>query len=116
MPVLVGGISEIQETGLTFIKAFERVVTDKMIKSPLSEEVKKLIVHMSWGLSFEDALRRFKIRLESSVVNRFCALVLEANRSGGQVRKVFTATAGFMQETREMQVRDWDLTFPEHTR
>ncbi|MCK5628410.1 type II secretion system F family protein [Candidatus Bathyarchaeota archaeon] len=102
MPVLVGGISEIQETGLTFIKAFERVVTDKMIKSPLSEEVKKLIVHMSWGLSFEEALKKFKIRLESSVVNRFCALVLEANRSGGQVRKVFTATAGFMQETREM--------------
>ena len=102
MPVLVGGISEIQETGLTFIKAFERVVTDKMIKSPLSEEVKKLIVHMSWGLSFEEALKKFKIRLESSVVNRFCAFVLEANRSGGQVRKVFTATAGFMQETREM--------------
>jgi len=103
MPVLVRGISEVQETGLTFIKAFEKVVEDKMIKSPLADEVKKFIVHMSWGLSFEDALNRFKERLESPVVNRFCALVLEANRSGGQVKKVFTATAGFMEQMREME-------------
>lgn len=103
MPVLVRGISEVQETGLTFIKGFEKVVEDRMIKSPLSDEVKKFIVHMSWGLSFEDALKRFKDRVASPVVNRFCALVLEANRSGGQVRKVFTATAGFMEEMREME-------------
>lgn len=103
MPVLVRGISEVQETGLTFIKAFEKVVEDRMVKAPLSDEVKKFIVHMSWGLSFEDALERFKERVESPVVNRFCALVLETNRSGGQVRKVFTATAGFMEEMREME-------------
>jgi len=103
MPVLVRGISEVQETGLTFIKAFEKVVEDRMVKSPLSDEVKKFIVQMSWGLSFEDALKMFKERVGSPVVNRFCALVLEANRSGGQVRKVFTATAGFMEEMREME-------------
>jgi flagellar protein FlaJ len=103
MPVLVRGISEVQETGLTFIKGFEKVVEDGMIKSPLSEEVKKLTVQMSWGLSFEEALKKFRDRIGSPVVDRFCALVLEANRSGGQVRKVFTATAGFMEEMREME-------------
>jgi len=102
MPVLVRGISEVQETGLTFIKAFEKVVENKMIKPPLADEVKKFIVHMSWGLSFEEALNLFKERIGSPVVNRFCALVFEANRSGGLVRKVFTATAGFMEEMREM--------------
>jgi flagellar protein FlaJ len=103
MPVLVRGISEVQETGLTFIKAFEKVVEDRMVKAPLADEVKKFIVQMSWGLSFEEALKLFKERVGSPVVNRFCALVLEANRSGGQVRKVFTATAGFMEEMREME-------------
>lgn len=103
MPVLVRGISEIQETGLTFIKGFEKVVEDKMIKSPLAEEVKRLTVHMSWGLSFEEALKRFRDRIGSSVVDRFCALVLEANHSGGEVRRVFTATSGFMAEMREME-------------
>jgi flagellar protein FlaJ len=101
MPVLVRGISECQETGVTFVKAIDKVVEDKMIRPPLSDEVKKLTVQMSWGLSFEDALRNFKNRINSSIVNRFCTLVLEASRSGGQIRKVFTATSGFMEEMRE---------------
>jgi len=101
MPVLVRGVSECQETGVTFVKAIEKVVEDNMVRPPLSDEVKKLTVQMSWGLSFEDALRNFKNRINSSGVNRFCTLVLEASRSGGQVRKVFTATSGFMEEMRE---------------
>ena len=103
MPVLVRGISEVQETGLTFIKGFERVVEDQMIKSPLAEEVKKLTVDLSWGLTFEQALERFRDRIGSTLVNRFCALVLESDRSGGEVRKVFTATAGFMEEMKELE-------------
>ena len=102
MPVLVKGISESQETGLTFTKAFEKVLDDKMVRAPLANEVEKLVFQMSWGLSFEDALRKFKERIDSAVVTRFCALVLEASRSGGQIRKVFTATSGFMEEMREM--------------
>jgi flagellar protein FlaJ len=102
MPVLVKGISETQETGITFVKAFEKVVEDKMVGRPLADEVKKLSVQMSWGLSFEDALKNFKERIGSPVVSRFCALVLEASRSGGQIRKVFTATSGFMEDMREM--------------
>jgi flagellar protein FlaJ len=100
MPVLVKGISESQETGLTFIKAIEKVVEDKMIRPPLSDEVKKLTVQMSWGTSFEDAMTGFRNRINSSIVNRFCTLVLEASRSGGEIRKVFSATAGFMEDMR----------------
>jgi flagellar protein FlaJ len=101
MPILVKGISESQETGLTFIKAIEKVVEDKMIRPPLSDEVKKLTVQMSWGLSFEDALKGFKDRINSSIVNRFCTLVLEASRSGGEIRKIFSATAGFMEDMKQ---------------
>ena len=101
MPILVKGISESQETGLTFIKAIEKVVEDKMIRPPLSDEVKKLTIQMSWGLSFEDALKGFKNRINSSIVNRFCTLVLEASRSGGEIRKIFSATAGFMEDMRQ---------------
>lgn len=102
MPLLVRGISEIQETGLTFVKAFDKVVENRMVHAPLSEEVERLTVQMSWGLSFEEALRRFRDRIGSSGVNRFCALILEASHSGGQIRKVFTATSSFMQEMKEM--------------
>ncbi len=102
MPTLVKGVSESQETGLTITKALEKVVEDKMIDHPLSDEVSKIAVNMSWGMSFEGALTKFKERIGSSGVSRFCALVLEASRSGGQIRKVFSATSGFMEEMRQM--------------
>jgi flagellar protein FlaJ len=102
MPVLVRGVSESQETGVTIVKAFEKVVEDKMVGKPLSDEVRTITVQMAWGMSFENALTKFKERISSPIVNRFCALVLEASRSGGQIKQVFTHTAGFMQEMKEM--------------
>jgi len=102
MPMLVRGVSESQETGVTIIKALEKVVEDKMVGKPLSDEVRKLTVQMSWGTSFEGALTMLKDRIGSPIVNRFCALVLEASRSGGQIKKVFTGTSGFMEEMKEI--------------
>lgn len=102
MPGLVRGVSEAQETGLTIIKALEKVVQNKMIARPLSDEMHKLTVQMAWGASFEDALGTFKERIQSPIVSRFCALVLEASRAGGSIKKVFTATSEFMEEMNEM--------------
>jgi len=102
MPLLVRGVSESQETGLTLVKALEKVVDDKLIGPPLSHEIKKITVQMSWGVSFEDAMTSFKQRINSPIVNRFCALVLEASRSGGTIKKVFSATSGFMEEMRDI--------------
>ena len=100
-PSLVRGISESQETGVTLVRALDAVVENKLVTGPLADEVKKLTTQMSWGLSFEDALQRFRNRIDSPIVNRFCALVLEASRSGGQIKNVFKATSGFMEEMRE---------------
>jgi flagellar protein FlaJ len=102
MPLLVRGIAESQETGMTLIKALEKVVDNKMVTGPLAKEVKQLVVQMSWGTSFEDALTNFKNTINSPIVNRFCVLVLEASHSGGTIKKVFTATSGFMEEMREI--------------
>jgi archaeal flagellar protein FlaJ len=102
MPLLVRGVAESQETGMTLIKAFEKVVDNKMITGPLAVEVKQLVVQMSWGTSFEDALTNFKNTINSPIVNRFCVLVLEASHSGGTIKKVFTATSGFMEEMNEI--------------
>jgi flagellar protein FlaJ len=102
MPLLVRGVSESQETGVTIVKALEKVVEDKMVGKPLSDEVRKLTVQMAWSTSFEAALIKLKDRIGSPIVNRFCALVLEASRSGGQIKKVFTGTSGFMEEMKEI--------------
>ena len=102
MPLLVRGVAESQETGLTLIKSLEKIIDNKMIGHPLSDEIKKLTVQMAWGVSFEQALWNFKERIKSPIVNRFCALVLEASRSGGTIKKVFMATSGFMEEMKDM--------------
>ena len=102
MPFLVRGVSESQETGLTLVKSLEKIVDNKMIGHPLSDEVKKLTLQMAWGASFEQALTSFKERINSPIVNRFCALVLEASRSGGTIKRVFTATSGFMEEMKDI--------------
>jgi flagellar protein FlaJ len=102
MPLLVRGVSESQETGLTLVAALEKVVDDKMIGHPLSDEIKKLVTQMSWGSSFEEALTDFQKRINSPIVNRFCALVLEASHSGGTIKTVFSATSGFMEEMKEI--------------
>jgi archaeal flagellar protein FlaJ len=102
LPLLVRGVAESQETGMTLIKALEKVVDNKMVSGPLAKEVKQMVVQMAWGTSFEDALTNFKNRIQSPIVNRFCVLVLEASHSGGTIKKVFTATSGFMEEMKEM--------------
>jgi flagellar protein FlaJ len=102
MPLLVRGVAESQETGLTLVRALEKVVDNKLVGHPLSDEVKRITVQMSWGVSFEGALTNFKERVNSPIVNRFCALVLEASRSGGTIKKVFTATSGFMEEMKDI--------------
>ena len=102
LPRLVRGIAESQETGLTIIRAVDKVIEDEMVHPPLSTELKRISVQMSWGASFEDALEDFKRRINSPIVGRFCALVLEASRSGGEIRKVFAATSGFMEEMKDM--------------
>lgn len=102
MPLLVRGVSESQETGLTLVRALEKVVDDKLIGHPLSDEIKKITVQMSWGVSFEEAMNNFKQRISSPIVSRFSALVLEASRAGGTIKKVFSATSGFMEEMRDI--------------
>ncbi len=102
MPLLVRGVAESQETGMTLVKALEKVVDNKMVSGPLAKEVKQMVVHMAWGASFEGALTNFKNRINSPIVNRFCVLVLEASHSGGTIKKVFTATSGFMEEMKDI--------------
>jgi flagellar protein FlaJ len=102
MPLLVRGVAESQETGMTLIKSLEKVVDNQMVSGPLAKEVKRMVIQMAWGSSFEDALTSFKNRVKSPIVNRFCVLVLEASHSGGTIKKVFTATSGFMQEMNEI--------------
>lgn len=102
LPTLVRGISESQETGLTLARALETVVKTRAVSGPLGEEVRKISVQMSWGSSFEKALENFVKRIGTPAVERFCALVLQASYSGGNIQKVFSTMSGYMEDMRAM--------------
>jgi len=111
LPQLVRDLSESQETGQTFVRALDEA--SKIKYGPLSEEVKKISIQMSWGSSFEQALNYFAKRIDTLSARRFCILVIEAMRTGGRIRKVFSMTAESMEETlqlhkeRESQMRPY---------
>lgn len=111
LPQLVRDLSESQETGQTFVRALDEA--SKIKYGPLSDEVKKISIQMSWGSSFEQALNYFAKRIDTLSARRFCILVIEAMRTGGRIRKVFSMTAESMEETlqlhkeRESQMRPY---------
>jgi flagellar protein FlaJ len=97
LPQLVRDLSEAQETGQTIVKALDQAAQIKY--GPLSDEVKQISIQMSWGASFDRALNYFAKRIDTLPARRFCVLVIEAMRTGGRIRKVFSMTAESMEET-----------------
>jgi flagellar protein FlaJ len=100
LPQLVRDLSEAQETGQTLVKALDQASQIKY--GPLSEEVKKISIQMSWGSSFDKALNTFAKHIDTLTARRFCILVIEAMRTGGRIRKVFSMTAESMEETLQL--------------
>ena len=101
LPRLLQDIAESQETGMTLLQSLEESSRRKY--GPLTAELKKLASKLSWGVAFEDAFQTFAKRLETEMAEKVVTLVLQANRLGGDLRKVFDSTASFAQKMIEIK-------------
>jgi flagellar protein FlaJ len=97
LPDLFRSIVQAQKTGMTLPQAIEEA--SKRNYGPLTKELKKMVAQMSWGVSFEEALQSFGKRVDTALVGRTVPLILEAQRSGGSVEKVFEPLEKFVQTT-----------------
>ncbi|MEM2546103.1 MAG: type II secretion system F family protein, partial [Candidatus Bathyarchaeia archaeon] len=97
LPDLFRSIVQAQETGMTLPRAFEEAA--KRDYGPLTSELKKLNNQVSWGMTLEDALIAFAKRADTVLVQRTVPLIIEANRSGGRVERVFDPMGKFVQST-----------------
>jgi len=97
LPDLFRSIVQAQETGMTLPKALEEA--SKRDYGPLTSELKKMTVQISWGASFEEALLAFGSRVGTVLTQRTVPMIIEASRSGGQVEKVFDPMGKFVQTT-----------------
>ncbi|UCE16644.1 MAG: type II secretion system F family protein [Candidatus Bathyarchaeota archaeon] len=101
LPDLFRSLVQAQQTGMPLPQALEEA--SKRRYGPLTEELKKMVTQMSWGMSFEKALQSFGERVGTALVGSAVPLVVEASRSGGQVEKVFAPTGKFIQSTLTME-------------
>ncbi len=97
LPDLFRSIVQAQETGMTLPKALEEAA--KRDYGPLTPELKKMTVQISWGASFEEALLAFGRRVGTVLTQRTVPMIIEASRSGGRVEKVFDPMGKFIQTT-----------------
>lgn len=100
-PDLFRTIVQAQQTGMTLPQALEEA--SKRNYGSLTTELKKMVNQMSWGLSFEEALHKFRERVDTPLAQRTVPLVIEASRSGGRVEQVFAPMGSFVQATLMME-------------
>jgi flagellar protein FlaJ len=97
LPDLFRSIVQAQEIGMTLPKALEEAADRDY--GPLTPELKKMTVQISWGASFEEALLAFGRRVGTVLTLRTVPMIIEASRSGGSVEKVFDPMGKFVQTT-----------------
>ncbi len=97
LPELFRSIVQAQETGMTLPQALEEAA--KRNYGPLTGELRKMTVQISWGASFEEALQAFGKRVGTVLALRTVPMIIEAGRSGGHVEKVFEPMGNFIQTT-----------------
>ncbi|MBS7615978.1 type II secretion system F family protein [Candidatus Bathyarchaeota archaeon] len=97
LPDLFRSIVQAQETGMTLPRALEEA--SKRDYGPLTAELRKMNAQISWGMTLEEALVAFAKRVNTILVQRTVPLIIEANRSGGHVEKVFDPMGKFVQST-----------------
>jgi flagellar protein FlaJ len=111
LPDLFRSIVQAQEVGMTLPNALEDAA--KREYGPLTSELRKMTVQISWGSSFEEALLAFGRRVGTVLTQRTVPMIIEASRSGGRVEKVFDPMGKFVQTTillekeRKMQTRPY---------
>jgi flagellar protein FlaJ len=97
LPDLFRSIVQAQEIGMTLPNALEEAANRDY--GPLTPELKKMTVQISWGSSFEEALLAFGRRVGTVLTQRTVPMIIEASRSGGRVEKVFDPMGKFVQTT-----------------
>ena len=94
MPEFLRDIATAYRTGMPLQVALEHA--SNRMYGPLTEELKVLVAHMSWGMNFDDALMEFSTRIDLAVVKKATVLVLEAAKHGGNLSNIFDFTAKYV--------------------
>ena len=110
MPEFLRDLATSIRTGVPIHAALEH--TSKRMYGPLTNELKILVAHMSWGMNFEEALTDLSERVDLSLVKKATVLILEAGRHGGDLSNIFDSTAKYVENVNTWSLRRKTQTMP----
>ncbi len=96
LPYLLREIADAQRIGMSLPRAVSEAA--KRNYGPLTPELRKLAAKVSWGIPFRNAMIAFREALNTSLANRATVLILEAERSGGDLEQIFAASERHVQD------------------
>lgn len=96
LPYLLREIADSQRIGMTLPRAIAEAANRNY--GPITPELKKLAAKISWGIPFSQAMRQFRDALDTPLARQATVLILEAERSGGELEKIFDSAQTFVQE------------------
>jgi len=111
LPYLLREVADSQRIGMQLPRAIAEAA--KRNYGPLTPELKKLAAKVSWGIPFRDAMMSFRQSLNTPLAKQATILILEAERSGGELEKIFDSAKDYVEELlgikkeRESQIRPY---------
>jgi flagellar protein FlaJ len=96
LPFLLREVADSQRIGMQLPRALAEAA--KRNYGPLTPELKKLAAKISWGIPFRDAMMSFREALDTPLSRQATILILEAERSGGELEKIFESAQSYVEE------------------
>jgi len=73
------------------------------VEAAAESEVERMAAQLSWDVPFEEVIQRFRDRVATPLVDRACAIVLQAERAGGRITDVLVAASRDVRALRALQ-------------
>lgn len=102
-PSLLRDLAQAKRAGLTLIDAF--TLTAEGNYGVLTPGLKTLAYHLTWGVSFEEALRMFAKRYPTRIIKRSVEIIIEGYQVGGDVGEILKVAAEDVLELRALEKR-----------
>ncbi len=109
-PEFLRDLATATRTGMPLQVALEH--SSKRNYGPLTDELRILVAHMSWGMNFNDALTEFSKRIDLPTIKKASVLIIEAGRHGGDLSDIFVSTAAYVENVNSWTARRKVQTFP----
>ncbi|MGZ0745659.1 type II secretion system F family protein [Haloparvum sp. AD34] len=101
VPDFLDRLASINDAGMTVVASFRRVTGSDL--GALTPELERTWRDIQWGADVESALRRLEHRVDSAMVSRSVALIVNAMQASGDIAPVLNIAADEARASRQLR-------------